>query len=145
MSLIKQVFAREVLDSRGNPTVEAEVLTTDGVRASAIVPSGASTGSHEAIELRDGDNTRYLGRGVLRAVGNVHTRISPAVFGMPVSDQNAIDAAMINLDGSADKSELGANAILAVSMATARAAAIEAGIPLYAYLGTQTPMLCQCQ
>ncbi len=135
MTIIENVYAREVLDSRGNPTVEVEVYLESGVVASAIVPSGASTGAHEAVELRDGDKSRYLGKGVLKAVENVNETIAPEVIGMDATDQMAIDRKMIELDGTPNKGKLGANAILAVSMAVARAAAEALGLPLYAYLG----------
>jgi enolase len=140
MSAIVDVIAREILDSRGNPTVEADVLLESGVMGRAAVPSGASTGSREAIELRDGDKQRYLGKGVLRAVENVNTEICEAIIGLDVEDQHFIDQTMIDLDGSETKSRLGANAILAVSMAVARAAAEESGLPLYRYLGGAGPM-----
>jgi enolase len=132
---ISEIKAREVLDSRGNPTVEAEVLLATGKIGRAIVPSGASTGEHEAVELRDGDTDRYLGKGVLKAVENVNTEIAEALANLDASDQRAIDARMIELDGTENKGRLGANAILAVSMAVARAAAAEYGLPLYRYLG----------
>ena len=132
---ITKVTALEVLDSRGNPTVEAEVALDDGTTASAIVPSGASTGEKEAVELRDGDARRYGGKGVLRAVENVNAKIAQAVVGMGVSDQRGIDQRMIELDGSPTKANLGANAILAVSLAAARAAARAHRLPLYRYLG----------
>ncbi len=135
MSAIAKIIAREVLDSRGNPTIEAEVFTETGAVGSAMVPSGASTGIREALELKDGDENRYLGRGVLKAVENIKAKISSVVVGMDVTDQADIDQAMIDLDGSPNKANLGANAILAVSMATAHAAANEKGIPLYEYLG----------
>jgi len=135
MTEIVWIHAREVLDSRGNPTVEAEVGLDGGGFGRAIVPSGASTGAHEALELRDGDGARFLGRGVTRAVANVRDIIAPALVGMDASDQAAIDAALLELDGTATKSNLGANAILAVSMATARAAADAHELPLYRYLG----------
>ncbi|WP_322907215.1 phosphopyruvate hydratase [Paenibacillus campi] len=135
MTTIENVYAREVLDSRGNPTVEVEVYLESGVVASAIVPSGASTGAHEAVELRDGDKSRYLGKGVLKAVDNVNDIIAPEVIGMDATDQMSIDRKMIELDGTPNKGKLGANAILAVSMAVARAAAEALGLPLYAYLG----------
>ncbi len=140
MSAIVDVIAREILDSRGNPTVEADVLLESGVMGRAAVPSGASTGSREAIELRDGDKQRYLGKGVLRAVENVNTEICEAIIGLDVEDQHFIDRTMIELDGTESKSRLGANAILAVSMAVARAAAEESGLPLYRYLGGAGPM-----
>ncbi|MDZ4259371.1 MAG: phosphopyruvate hydratase [Gemmatimonadales bacterium] len=135
MSTIIEVTAREILDSRGNPTVEAEVVTATGAHGRAAVPSGASTGAHEAVELRDGDASRYGGKGVLQAVRNVNELISPLIEGMSVFDQIAIDAEMTDADGTENKSHLGANAILAVSLATARAAAMEADLPLYRYLG----------
>jgi enolase len=129
------VKAREILDSRGNPTVEAEVLLESGSFGRAAVPSGASTGEHEAAELRDGDKGRYLGKGVQQAVKNVNTTVADAVLGMDALDQASLDAKLIELDGSPNKGKLGANAILAVSMATARAAANEVGLPLYRYVG----------
>jgi enolase len=135
MTMIADIIAREVLDSRGNPTVEAEVFLADGTTASAIVPSGASTGEHEAVELRDGDKARFLGKGVLKAVNNVNTEIAEALADMDASAQREIDAEMIKLDGTPNKSRLGANAILAVSMACARASAKSLGEPLYRYLG----------
>ncbi|GAA5514317.1 enolase [Deinococcus carri] len=131
---IEKVTAREVLDSRGNPTVEAEVFLDSGFSGRAIVPSGASTGTHEALELRDGDG-RYGGKGVLKAVQNVNEALGPAVVGLDASDQGAVDAAMLELDGTPNKGRLGGNAILAVSLATARAAANELDVPLYRYLG----------
>ena len=133
--VIDTVVAREVLDSRGTPTVEAEVLLEGGASGRAIVPSGASTGAHEAHELRDGDAMRYFGKGVNQAVSNVEERLAPALCGLSALDQVAVDGAMNELDGSANKSSLGANAILAVSMAVARAAANGVGLPLYRYLG----------
>jgi enolase len=135
MSEIIYVKAREILDSRGNPTIETEVHLESGIFATAAVPSGASTGEHEALELRDGDKSRYLGKGVLKAVQNVNEIIGPEVVGMEVSDQAAIDLAMLALDGTELKSNLGANAILSVSMAAARAASLEIELPLYRYLG----------
>jgi enolase len=132
---IVEVRGRQVLDSRGNPTVEAEVFLGGGASARAIVPSGASTGEHEAVELRDGDDNQYLGKGVRQAVENVNAEIADAVGGMDAADQRALDAKMIELDGTANKGRLGANAILAVSMAAARAAANAFGLPLYRYLG----------
>ncbi|MEN6438197.1 MAG: phosphopyruvate hydratase [Syntrophobacter sp.] len=135
MSEILSVKAREVLDSRGNPTVEAEVLLDSGYVGTAIVPSGASTGSREALELRDGDEDRYQGKGVLQAVQNVNEEIGPKIIGFDVLDQAGIDSYMNELDGTENKSRLGANAILSVSMAVARAAAAEVGLPLYRYLG----------
>jgi enolase len=135
MTTIIDISAREILDSRGNPTIEAEVITSSGIMGRAAVPSGASTGEHEAAELRDGDATRYGGKGVLAAVKNVNEVIGPLLEGMTVSDQVDIDAEMVAADGTENKSRLGANAILAVSMAVARAAAEEADLPLYRYLG----------
>jgi len=135
MSAIVDVIAREILDSRGNPTVEADVLLESGVMGRAAVPSGASTGSREAIELRDGDAARYLGKGVLQAVENVNTEISEAIIGLDAEEQAFIDRALIELDGTDNKSRLGANAILAVSMAVAKAASEESGLPLYRYFG----------
>jgi enolase len=140
LSAIVDVIAREILDSRGNPTVEADVLLESGVLGRAAVPSGASTGSREAIELRDGDKARYLGKGVLKAVENVNTEIAEAVLGLDVEEQHLIDQTLIDLDGTDNKARLGANAILAVSMACARAAAEDAGLPLYRYLGGAGPM-----
>ncbi|QJD31218.1 phosphopyruvate hydratase [Methylococcus geothermalis] len=134
MSKIVDILAREILDSRGNPTVQAEVILDSGAEGSAMVPSGASTGAREAIELRDGDTSRYLGKGVLKAVANVRGPIKAALTGMDAEDQAAIDRRMIELDGSDNKGVLGANAILAVSLATARAASANAKKPLYAYL-----------
>ncbi len=135
MPYIIDVYAREVMDSRGNPTIEVEVETDSGAFGRAIVPSGASTGEREALELRDNDKTRFLGKGVLKAVENVNDFIAEAIIGMDVTDQNGIDKLMIELDGTHDKSKLGANAILGVSMACARAAADFYGLPLYKYLG----------
>ena len=132
---IEKVIGREILDSRGNPTVEAEVTLVDGTVGRGTAPSGASTGEFEALELRDGDKSRYLGKGVTKAVENINTVISDAITGMDASDIYAIDAAMIKADGTKDKSRLGANAILAVSIATARAASISLDIPLYRFLG----------
>ncbi len=135
MSTIIEVHGREILDSRGNPTVEAEVVLASGARGRAAVPSGASTGEHEAVELRDGDAKRYLGRGVQEAVKNVNEVIGPRLEGHAAEDQIAVDAEMMELDGTPTKSKLGSNAILAVSLAVARAAAEETGLPLYRYLG----------
>ena len=135
MTEIVSIHAREILDSRGNPTVEADVVLEDGVRGRAAVPSGASTGEHEAVELRDGDKKHYLGKGVLKAVDNVESLIAPELDGMDASNQKLIDATMIALDGTENKGKLGANAILAVSMACARASAQSLGLPLYRYLG----------
>jgi enolase len=132
---IQTVRAREILDSRGNPTVEVDVILADGARGTAKVPSGASTGVHEAVELRDGDPKRYRGKGVLKAVANVNEVIAPKVTGMRADDQESLDRALIELDGTPNKSRLGANAILGVSLAVAHAAAADAGIPLYRYLG----------
>jgi enolase len=135
MSTILDITAREILDSRGNPTVEADVTLASGTAGRAAVPSGASTGENEALELRDGDAKRYLGKGVHRAVQNVEEKIAPALSGLDATDQMLIDHTMLELDGTATKSVLGANAILAVSLATARAAASDVGLPLYRYLG----------
>ncbi|SMF13770.1 phosphopyruvate hydratase [Pseudobacteriovorax antillogorgiicola] len=135
MSVITYVNAREILDSRGNPTVEVEVMTESGYFGRAAVPSGASTGEHEACELRDGDSERYLGKGVLKAVGNVKDKIAPKLLGMDIVNQTEIDQLLIELDGTDNKSSLGANAILGVSLACARAAAESVGLPLYRYLG----------
>lgn len=135
MSMIVAVFGREILDSRGNPTVEADVWLDDGSMGRAAVPSGASTGKREAIELRDGDRERYFGKGTRKAVQNIDKKIAARIQGMDAFDQDAIDRAMIALDGTANKGKIGANAILAVSMAVARAAAESAGLPLYRYLG----------
>ena len=135
MSAIVDIVGREILDSRGNPTVECDVLLESGVMGRAAVPSGASTGSREAIELRDGDKSRYLGKGVLKAVEHINTEISEAVLGLDASEQAFLDKTLIDLDGTDNKSRLGANAMLAVSMAVARAAAEESGLPLYRYLG----------
>ena len=135
MSAIVDIVGREILDSRGNPTVECDVLLESGTMGRAAVPSGASTGSREAIELRDGDKTRYLGKGVLKAVEHINTEISEAVLGLDASEQAFLDKTLIDLDGTENKSRLGANAMLAVSMAVARAAAEESGLPLYRYFG----------
>jgi len=135
MSYIASVHARQILDSRGNPTVEVDVITDEGAFGRAAVPSGASTGIHEAVELRDNDKSTYSGKGVLNAVNNVNTAIADAITGMDVTDQTGIDGAMISLDGTPNKGKLGANAILAVSMAVAKAAAEEAGLPLFRYIG----------
>lgn len=135
MSAIIQIIGREVLDSRGNPTVEAEVILESGAKASAIVPSGASTGINEALELRDGDKKRFLGKGVLKAVENINTKIADLLIGEESLDQVRIDRLMIEADGSENKSNFGANAILAVSLAVAKASAVELGIPLYRYIG----------
>lgn len=135
MSYISEIFARQILDSRGNPTVEVDVITDEGAIGRAAVPSGASTGIHEAMELRDGDKKKYVGKGVLKAVKNVNDIIAPELLGYDVADQAGADEYMIKLDGTANKSKLGANAILAVSMAIAKAAAEEANLPLYRYIG----------
>ena len=135
MSAIVDIIAREIMDSRGNPTIEADVLLESGIIGRAAVPSGASTGTKEAVELRDGDKSRYLGKGVLQAVENVNTEICEAIIGLDAEDQSFIDATLIEIDGTENKARLGANAILAVSMACARAAAEESGLPLYRYLG----------
>ncbi len=140
MSAIVDVIAREILDSRGNPTVEADVLLESGVIGRAAVPSGASTGSREAIELRDGDKQRYFGKGVLKAVENVNTEICEATIGLDATEQSFIDKILIELDGTENKSRLGANAMLAVSLAIAKAAAEETGLPLYRYLGGSAGM-----
>ena len=140
MSAIVDVIAREILDSRGNPTVEADVLLESGVMGRAAAPSGASTGSREAIELRDGDKSRYLGKGVIQAVENVNTEICEAIIGVDATEQGFVDKTLIDLDGTDNKSRLGANAILAVSMAVAKAAAEETGLPLHRYLGGAGPM-----
>ncbi len=140
MSAIIDIFAREILDSRGNPTVECDVLLESGVMGRAAVPSGASTGQKEALELRDGDKSRYLGKGVLKAVEHVNNEIAQAVIGLDAAEQSYIDKVMIDLDGTDNKGNLGANATLAVSMAVARAAAEDAGLPLYRYLGGAGPM-----
>jgi enolase len=135
MTTIEQIFAREILDSRGNPTVEVDVLLADGSVGSAAVPSGASTGAFEAVELRDNDASRYLGRGVLKAVENVNDVIAPEILGLDARDQVAIDKIMCELDGTPNKAKLGANAILGVSLAVAKAAAVSSNLPLYQYLG----------
>jgi len=135
MSLIESVHARQILDSRGNPTVEVDVVTVSGAFGRAAVPSGASTGTHEAVELRDGDKKKYMGKGVLKAVANVNTKIASEVIGISVFDQNLVDKIMIELDGTANKGNLGANAILGTSLAVAKAAAMESGQSLYRYIG----------
>ncbi len=135
MSAIVDVIAREILDSRGNPTIEADVLLESGVMGRAAVPSGASTGSREAIELRDGDSARYSGKGVLKAVENVNTEICEAIIGVDATEQSFVDKTLVDLDGTENKSRLGANALLAVSLAVAKAAAEESGLPLHRYLG----------
>jgi enolase len=135
MSFITDVIARQILDSRGNPTVEVDVHTSEGIVGRAAVPSGASTGKHEAVELRDGDKKKYLGKGVLKAVANVNDTMAEELYGLDVTDQRGIDRLMIDMDGTPNKAKLGANAILAVSMATAKAAAQSVGLPLYRYIG----------
>ncbi len=135
MTAIIDIIGREILDSRGNPTVEVDVMLEDGAFGRAGVPSGASTGAHEAVELRDGDKARYLGKGVTKAVDGINGEIFDALAGMDAEDQRAIDAALIKLDGTKNKSRLGANAILGVSLATAKAAAASSGLPLYRYIG----------
>src|SRR5580765_2479751 len=135
MTAIVDIIGREILDSRGNPTVEVDVVLEDGSHGRAAVPSGASTGAHEAVELRDGDKSRYLGKGVLKAVESVNVAIAEAIVAMDAEDQTAIDETMIELDGTPNKSKLGANAILGVSLAVAKAAAEASGLPLYRYLG----------
>ena len=140
MSAIIDIFAREILDSRGNPTVECDVLLESGVMGRAAVPSGASTGAKEALEMRDGDKSRYLGKGVLQAVDNVNGEIAQALIGLDASEQAYIDQVMLDLDGTDNKGRLGANSLLAVSMAVARAAAEDAGLPLYRYIGGAGPM-----
>jgi len=140
MTAIVDLIGREIIDSRGNPTVECDVLLESGVMGRAAVPSGASTGSREAIELRDGDRGRYLGKGVLNAVEHINTEISEALMGLDASEQAFIDKMLIELDGTENKSRLGANAMLAVSMAVAKAASEQSGLPLYRYLGGSAPM-----
>lgn len=135
MSLIESIHARQILDSRGNPTIEVDVVTETGAFGRAAVPSGASTGTHEAVELRDGDKGKFLGKGVLKAVDNVNSKIAEEIVGFSVFDQNLIDKVMIELDGTPNKANLGANAILGTSLAIAKAAAMEAGLPLYRYIG----------
>lgn len=135
MSLIESIHARQILDSRGNPTIEVDVVTESGAYGRAAVPSGASTGTHEAVELRDGDKKKFMGKGVLKAVENVNSKIAAEVVGFPVFEQNLLDKIMLELDGTANKGKLGANAILGVSLAIAKAAAMEAGLPLYRYIG----------
>src|SRR5437016_10615488 len=135
MSTITKIHAREILDSRGNPTVEADVTLDSGIKGRAAVPSGASTGEHEAIELRDGDKKRYGGKGVTKAVANVNQTLGPSVLGLDALDQAQVDKVLLEADGTANKSKLGANAILGVSMAVARAAADAVGLPLWRYLG----------
>lgn len=138
MAIIEDIVARQIFDSRGNPTVEVDVITENGILGRAAVPSGASTGEHEAVELRDGDKSNYMGKSVIKAVANVNEIIAPELIGVPVFDQKAIDQLMIDLDGTLNKGKLGANAILGVSLAVARAAAEETGQPLYRYIGGVT-------
>ncbi len=140
MSAIVDIIGREILDSRGNPTVECDVLLESGVMGRAAVPSGASTGSREAIELRDGDKGRYLGKGVQKAIENINTEIAEAVMGLEANEQAFLDHSLIELDGTENKMRLGANATLAVSMAVAKAAAEEVGLPLYRYFGGSAQM-----
>src|SRR4051812_14609777 len=132
---IQSIHAREILDSRGNPTLEVEAILADGATGRAAVPSGASTGAHEAVELRDGDKKRYLGKGVLQAVKNVNDTLAPKLLGMSATDQVGIDRLMLEIDHTPNKGKLGANAILGVSLAVAHAAAASVGLPLYRYLG----------
>src|SRR5579862_4428066 len=132
---LQTIHAREILESRGNPTLEVEVILEDGATGRAAVPSGASTGAHEAVELRDGDKKRYLGKGTLTAIKNINEVIAPQVLGLNALEQTALDEALIDLDGTPNKAKLGANAILGVSLATAHAAAASVGLPLYRYLG----------
>ncbi len=135
MSFISDIHARQILDSRGNPTVEVDVITDNGVIGRAAVPSGASTGIHEAVELRDNDKGTYMGKGVLQAVNNVNDIIADPLLGWPVNDQSGVDRMLLELDGTDNKGKLGANALLAVSMAVAKAAAQESSLPLFKYLG----------
>ena len=138
MSKIKEIKARQIFDSRGNPTVEADVITSNGIKGTAAVPSGASTGKYEAVELRDNNKEKYLGKSVFNAVSNINKLISKKIIGYSVFDQNIIDQLMIDLDGTENKSKIGANAILAVSLAVSKAAASEKGISLYKYLGSNS-------
>src|SRR5699024_5793977 len=140
MTAIVDIIGREILDSRGNPTVECDVLLESGAMGRASVPSGASTGTREAVELRDGDDSRYLGKGVLRAVENINTEITEALVGLDAQEQTFIDSVLIDLDGTENKSRLGANALLAASMAVARAAAEDSGLSLYRYFGGSGPL-----
>ncbi len=142
-STIVDIHARQILDSRGNPTIEVDVELADGSVGRAAVPSGASTGIHEALELRDGDKSKFLGRGVIKAVDNVNGKLADELCGMNAVDQAAVDARMIALDGTENKKELGANAILGVSLATAHAAADHCGLPLYRYLGGVAHASCR--
>jgi enolase len=134
-TVIEEIMAREILDSRGNPTIEVEIYLEDGSMGRAAIPSGASTGTREAVELRDGDEKRFAGKGVLKAVDNVNNILAPEIIGYDATDQIGIDRAMIELDGTPNKSKLGANAILGVSLAAAKAAAWSLGLPLYQYIG----------
>jgi enolase len=143
-TLIEDVIGREILDSRGNPTVEVDVFLTDGSVGTALVPSGASTGAHEAVELRDGDENRYGGKGVLNAVRHVNDTIRPELVGIDAADQVSLDRLLIELDGTDNKSKLGANALLGVSLAVAHAAAESTGLPLYRYLVAPGRGRCQC-
>ena len=146
MSLaIEFIQGRQILDSRGNPTVEVDVLLEDGTLGRAAVPSGASTGEHEAVELRDDDKKKWVGKGVSKAVDNVNSKIAPELIGLDPRDQEAIDHLMIELDGTPNKAKLGANAILGVSMAVAKAAADASGLPLYRYLGGPGATRCPCR
>ena len=145
MAVIEQVGAREILDSRGNPTVEVEVALEDGTLARAAVPSGASTGEHEAVELRDGDTARFGGKGVEKAVAAVLDEIAPELAGVEASEQRLVDQRLVDLDGTPDKSRLGANALLGVSLAVAKAAAESAGLELFRYVGGRTRTCCRCR
>jgi len=145
MSLIEDIHARQILDSRGNPTVEVDVALSNGITSRAAVPSGASTGEHEAVELRDGDDSYYLGKSVKKAVENVNETIADELVGYPAYLQTEIDQLMIQLDGTPNKSKLGANAILGVSMAVAKAAAQSAGLPLWRYLGGVNAKVFPCR
>ncbi len=142
---IEYIQARQILDSRGNPTVEVDVILDDGTMGRAAVPSGASTGENEAVELRDDDKKKYVGKGVTKAVENVNSRIAPELLGLDPRDQEAIDQIMIDLDGTPNKAKLGANAILGVSMAVAKAAAEISHLPLYRYLGGSAGARCRCR
>ena len=145
MTAITDIIAREILDSRGNPTVEVDVVLEDGARGRAAVPSGASTGAHEAVELRDGDKKRYLGKGVLKAIDAVEGEIFDAIGGLQAEDQAKIDETMIALDGTPNKARLGANAILGVSLAVAKAAAAANDLPLIAMSAAPRPACCRCR
>ena len=144
MVRIAKVVGREILDSRGNPTIEVDVVLESGLRGRAAVPSGASTGVHEAVELRDGDKKRYVGKGVQKAVKNVNGAIAKAVTGMRADEQQSLDNALIDLDGTDNKGKLGANAILGISLASARAAALYYGMPLYTTWAVSGPIPCRC-